>query len=81
MPPPGRSPGPAVGVPAFQVGSGISLTSNGFRTGTIIAGGSLDTFDGFWYADLSFNLPSNATNVALTFSGFFGDDRAVLQRQ
>ena len=59
--------------------SGISLTSNGNRTGSFVSGGSLANFNGFWYADFPFTLPSNATDIALSFSGLFGDDRMVLQ--
>ncbi|MDB5324399.1 MAG: sorting protein [Phycisphaerales bacterium] len=73
----------AVAAPAFQVsanGSGeISLTSNGFNNGTFVSGGSLSSFNGFWYADETFTLPANASSAALTFSNFYGNDRAVLE--
>jgi hypothetical protein len=64
---------------AFQVSDGISLTSNNFRTGTFVTGGSLAAFNGLWWADLQFFLPADATNVTLTFSGLAGDDREVLE--
>ena len=59
--------------------AGIGITSNGNRTGTFVAGGSLANFDGFWYAETSFFLPANATNVSLDFSGLGADDRVVLE--
>jgi hypothetical protein len=43
------------------------------------SGGNLANFNGFWYADLTFPLPGDATDVSLSFSGLTGDDRAVLQ--
>jgi hypothetical protein len=67
--------GGAVNVPAMQ---NISLTSNRISSGTFAAGGSAANFDGFWTADYKFFLPDNATNVALTFSNLFFDDRGVL---
>ncbi|MHA0110950.1 hypothetical protein ACXYUI_28000, partial [Klebsiella pneumoniae] len=39
----------------------------------------LSKFNGFWTAAETFTLPSNAANVALTFSGLFADDRVVLE--
>jgi hypothetical protein len=65
--------------PAFQVGSGISLTSTGNSTGTFVTGGSLGQFNGFWYATSTFTLPANATSVSLAFSNLSADDRGVLE--
>jgi hypothetical protein len=67
--------------PAFDVlsGNNISLTNNVLETGTFIPGGSLANFNGFWYADLSFVIPANATNISLNFTNLNGDDRVVLQ--
>ena len=68
----------ASNAPAY--GSGwLSITSNGNRAGTFVSGGSLANFDGFWYAETSFFLPANATDVRLNFSGLEGDDRGVLE--
>ena len=36
-------------------------------------------FNGFWYADETFTLPSNASYIKLSFSGLYGDDRVVLE--
>lgn len=69
----------ATAATALQVGNSIALTSNGFRTGTFVTGGSLASFNGFFYADEQFTIPSDATNISLTFSGLAGDDRVVLQ--
>jgi hypothetical protein len=66
----------ASNAPAY---ASISVTSNGLRDGTFVSGGSLAEFDGFWYADTSFFLPANATEVSLNFSGLGGDDRGVLE--
>lgn len=73
--------GGAVNASAFAYTplAGISITSNGYSTGTFATGGSTALFNGFWYADQKFALPSNATSVSLAFSGFMGDDRVVLQ--
>jgi len=60
------------------LGSGISVTSNTFQTGTFVSGSSAANFDGFWTASLSFFLPANATNVVLNFSNLQADDRSVL---
>jgi hypothetical protein len=73
----------ATGSPAFQVaanGAGeISPTSNGFKDGTFVSGGSLAQFNGFWYADETFSLPSDASNVVLSFDSLYGNDRTVLE--
>lgn len=73
----------ATGSPAYQVstnGAGeISLTSNGLESGTFVSGGSLASFNGFWYADEDFSLPSNASNVTLGFNSLYGNDRTVLE--
>ncbi len=66
-------------IPAIAVGPAISLTSNGTRAGYIRPGENLASFNGLWYTDLPFDLPANATKVALAFSGLLGDDRVVLQ--
>jgi hypothetical protein len=46
--------------------------------GTWVPGASVDTFDGFWFADLTFSLPAQASDVRLTFSNFLVDDRGVM---
>jgi hypothetical protein len=73
----------ATGATAYQVdvekAGEISLTSNGEESGKIVSGGKLSKFNGFWEATETFTLPANATNVSLTFSGLFADDRTVLQ--
>jgi len=67
--------GGAINAPAMD---NISLTNNRISSGTFAAGGSAANFDGFWTADFRFVLPSNATNVVLTFSNLFFDDRGIL---
>ncbi len=70
--------GGATNVPAWQLGTHISITSNAFSTGTFLPGGAIANFDGFWTATYSFSLPANATNVTLVYSNIVADDRAVL---
>jgi hypothetical protein len=73
----------ATAAPAFQTAANhtgeISITGNGFRTGTFVSGGTLAAFNGFWFADATFTLPPNASDVALTFDSLYGNDRVVLQ--
>ncbi len=69
----------ATAAPAFQVSTGISLTSTAILTGTFVTGGSLGSFTGLWYADEAFTIPADATNVSLVYSGLVGDDRTVMQ--
>jgi hypothetical protein len=64
--------------PPFS-GNVISITSNGNSTGTFASGGSMANFDGFWTATYKFSLPADASNVSLTFSNLFADDRVVLE--
>src|SRR6185437_6685046 len=73
--------GGAVNAPAYAYTplSGIAITSNAFAKGTFASGGSNVGFNGFWYADAKFQLPANATSIALTFTNLLGDDRVVLQ--
>jgi len=70
----------AVNAPAWQSPvDDIAITSNAHNDGTFAAGGALSQFTGFWYADLFFTLPANASSVSLAFSNFVCDDRSVLQ--
>ena len=39
----------------------------------------MGNFDGFWYADEYFSLPSNASNVTFSFNSLWGNDRTVLE--
>lgn len=72
--------GGAVGEPAFHLALPlVSITSNSEESGEFAAGGELSDFDGAWYADFQFTLPSGATDVAMTFTNLVGDDRTVLQ--
>jgi hypothetical protein len=75
--------GGATAVPAFQTSANhpgeISLTGNAFRSGSFASGGSLPAFDGFWFADLTFTLPTNAAGTTLNFDSLYGNDRVVLQ--
>jgi hypothetical protein len=68
----------AVNAPAMQRSGEISITDTAHEDGNFISGGSLAQFDGAWYADFLFNLPADATNVSLVFSGLRGDDKTVL---
>src|SRR5262249_995965 len=69
----------AASAPAFQTGSGISITSTTNQSGAFVSGASAANFDGFWYADEAFLVPVGATNVSLSFSALSGDDRVVLE--
>lgn len=69
----------AIEAPAMQVLDNISISDNGFSTGTFVEGGSPEDFNGFWYADVTFFLPATATNIQLMFSDLWADDRVVLQ--
>jgi hypothetical protein len=73
------SGGGATNATPFPNGSGISITSNTFQSGTFVSGGSAANFDGFWTARLRFFLPTDATNVALDFSSLQADDRAIVE--
>ncbi len=68
---------------AFQTSANhpgeISLTSNAFRTGSFVSGGSLAAFNGFWFAELTFILPPNAEGITLNCDSLYGNDRVVLQ--
>ncbi|MGD0771076.1 MAG: PEP-CTERM sorting domain-containing protein [Tepidisphaeraceae bacterium] len=70
--------GGAIDAPAFAYAplSGISVYSS---TGAFVNGGSNAQFNGFWYADAYFQIPSNASSVALDFSTLQADDRVVLE--
>ena len=72
----------ATASPAFQVAANgpgeISLTSNALPDGIFVGGGSLAKFNGCWYADEFFSVPSYASNVRLAFDSLYGNDRAVL---
>ena len=57
----------------------VSITSNGVEGGQWLPGSSNGTFNGFWYADQIFTIPANATNISLSFSNLWGDDRVVLE--
>jgi hypothetical protein len=63
----------------FEVNNHLTITNNQTETGTFLPGGTLGSFDGFWYAEDTFSLPADATSVALSFSSFQSDDRAVLE--
>jgi hypothetical protein len=51
--------------------TGICITSDGDSPAS--------QFNGFWYADADFQLPSNASSVSLVFSTLRADDRVVLE--
>lgn len=57
----------------------ISITSTGARGGQWVSGASRDTFNGFWYADETFNVPNDATNICFAFSNLQADDHCVLE--
>ncbi len=63
----------------FSVNGHLTITNNQMESGTFITGGTLSGFDGFWYAEETFTLPKDAANIALSFSSFQSDDRAVLE--
>ncbi len=44
-----------------------------------MSGASEATFNGFWAAKETFNIPADATNISLSFSGLRADDRCVLE--
>ena len=57
----------------------ISITSNALQTGTFADGGDLNSFNGFWVAKNEFFIPDNASEIALTFSDFYANDRGLLR--
>jgi hypothetical protein len=59
-------------------GTGLCLSSSCSSSGTWVTGANPTNFDGFWTAQLTFNIPAGATGVSLTFSGMSTDDRAVV---
>jgi hypothetical protein len=63
----------------FHLGQGISITNTALAAGTFISGGSLQNFNGFWYAEYDFTLPADAINLSLTFNNLYADDRVVFQ--
>ncbi len=67
------------GVAAFQTGNFIGITSNDLSTGTWIAGSNNNTFNGLWTATETFDVPTGATGINLSFSRLTGDDRVVLK--
>jgi hypothetical protein len=54
----------------------LSVTSTTTSNRTYVVG--MTNFTGFWTADYSFYLPYGATNVSLTYSNIYADDRAIL---
>jgi len=62
----------------FVMGNWISITSNGLRSGSFVGGGDVASFDNFWIAQFDFTLPSDATNIRLTYSDLAVDDRGVV---
>ncbi len=75
--------GGAVDATSFQTNvnrtGAISITSNALRTGTFADGGELNTFNGFWIARNEFFIPNDASNITLTFSDFYANDRGLLR--
>jgi len=63
-------------------GDNIGVTSNGDGDGTWVGGVNNSVaqaaFDGFWTAQTTFILPTEATTIKLDFNGFEADDRAVM---
>ena len=57
----------------------ICISSSGTRDGQWVPGASNATFNGFWAAKETFNIPAGATNVSLNFSNLGADDRCVLE--
>lgn len=56
----------------------ISFSGSGTRAGPFITGASAGAFDGLWWADYQFQVPEDAENIHLEFSGLQADDRVVL---
>ena len=56
-------------------GGSLSVISAG-DTGTYVTG--MTNFTGFWLADYRFYLPYGATNISLTYSNLYVDDRGLL---
>lgn len=59
-------------------GTGLCLSSSCSSSGTWVTGANPANFDGFWTAQLTFNIPAGATGVSLAFSGMSTDDRGGL---
>lgn len=56
-------------------GGSLSVISGG-DTGTYVTG--MTNFTGFWLADYVFYLPYGVTNISLTYSNLYVDDRGML---
>ena len=69
-----------IGAPAKQVGNYISVTNTDTNApGSVwVAGSGNSTFFGLWTATYSFDIPTGATGLNLTFSNLLSDDRAML---
>ncbi len=70
--------GGAVNAAPYSFGTELSISSTGTGIGTFVSGGSFGAFSGFWLANYTFFLPSDAANISLTFSNLYADDRVVL---
>jgi hypothetical protein len=69
----------AAGATPYKVADGITISSDRGRNGTFVTGGSLANFSGYWYGEYDFTLPSDATNISLTYSNLYVDDRVVVE--
>jgi hypothetical protein len=59
-----------------SLGALLSITSTGWSNGTYVVG--MTNFTGFWLADYVFYLAYGATNISLSYSDFYVDDRGLL---
>ena len=69
------SGGGATNETPYEIGAALSVISGG-DTGTYVAG--MTNFTGFWLADYVFYLPQNASDISLTCSNLYVDDRGLL---
>lgn len=72
----------AVDAPSFQSNvnrSGtITLLDNSLVSGNFVTGASVAQYNGFWYAENSFDIPAGATDVEFSFDGLWANDRVVM---
>jgi hypothetical protein len=70
----------AVGAVPYNVSEdSLELTSNGYNSGTPVAGATAAAFNGFASFSTVFNLPSGATAATLNYVGLSADDRFTVE--
>jgi hypothetical protein len=70
--------GPAYGFDCGEPATCVSFTSNGYSTGSFLAGGSAADFMGQWQIYRRIQLPAGLSDLRLSFSIHGVDDRATV---